>query len=109
MFVFLLLTLQLYIAHDTLKSPPPENKIMKKATRMGLSVTMLFYMSIGLVGYATFGNDAPRNMLTGFGFYKPFWLIDIANLCIVIHIVGAYQISWYCMFTLFITIHFPLD
>lgn len=77
---------------DTLKSPPPENKTMKKATRMGLSVTTLFYMSIGLVGYAAFGNDAPGNMLTGFGFYEPFWLIDIANLCIVIHIVGAYQV-----------------
>lgn len=77
---------------DTLKSSPPENKTMKRATRMGLSVTTVFYMSIGLVGYAAFGNDAPGNMLTGFGFYEPFWLIDIGNLCIVIHIVGAYQV-----------------
>ncbi|GLJ17017.1 hypothetical protein SUGI_0294410 [Cryptomeria japonica] len=77
---------------DTIKSPPPENKIMKKAIMMGMTVTTLFYMSIGLVGYAAFGNDAPGNMLTGFGFYEPFWLIDIGNLCIVIHLVGAYQV-----------------
>lgn len=77
---------------DTLKSPPPENKTMKKATQMGMAVTSLFYISIGLVGYAAFGNSAPGNMLTGFGFYEPFWLIDIGNLCIVIHLVGAYQV-----------------
>lgn len=77
---------------DTLKSPPPENKTMKKATTMGLSVTTVFYMSIGLIGYGAFGNSAPGNMLTGFGFYEPFWLIDIGNLCIAIHIVGAYQV-----------------
>ncbi|XP_059073623.1 amino acid permease 2-like [Cryptomeria japonica] len=73
---------------DTIKSPPRENKTMKKAIMMGMIVTTLFYMSVGLVGYATFGNDALGNMFTGFGFYEPFWLIDIGNLCIVIHLVG---------------------
>ncbi|KAH9330275.1 hypothetical protein KI387_002383, partial [Taxus chinensis] len=76
---------------DTLKSPPPENKTMRKATLMGMTATTLLYMSIGLVGYAAFGNSAPGNMLTGFGFYEPFWLIDVGNICIVIHLVGAYQ------------------
>ncbi|KAM0012420.1 putative amino acid transporter, transmembrane domain-containing protein [Helianthus debilis subsp. tardiflorus] len=35
---------------------------------------------------------APGNYLTGFGFYDPFWLVDIANLCIAIHLLGAYQV-----------------
>ncbi|VAH83061.1 unnamed protein product [Triticum turgidum subsp. durum] len=33
-------------------------------------------------------------ILTGFGFYEPFWLLDVANAAIVVHLVGAYQV--YC-------------
>ncbi|ERN20019.1 hypothetical protein AMTR_s00071p00166090 [Amborella trichopoda] len=74
---------------DTLRSPPPENKTMKRATLYGIAVTTIFYMSVGFVGYAAFGNHAPGNLLTGF--YESFLLIDIANLFIVIHLVGACQ------------------
>ncbi|KAL3638510.1 Amino acid permease 6 [Castilleja foliolosa] len=77
---------------DTIKSGVPENKVMKSATLIGTLVTTVFYMLCGVLGYAAFGNDAPGNFLTGFGFYEPFWLVDIANLCIVIHLVGAYQV-----------------
>ncbi|KAK9994698.1 hypothetical protein SO802_024401 [Lithocarpus litseifolius] len=31
-------------------------------------------------------NDTPGNLLTGFGFYEPYWLIDFANACIVLHL-----------------------
>jgi hypothetical protein len=44
------------------------------------------------MGYAAFGDEAPDDLLTGFGFYEPFWLIDIANVAIVVHLVGAYQV-----------------
>ncbi|GMI90627.1 amino acid permease 6 [Hibiscus trionum] len=77
---------------DTVKSSPPENKTMKRATSVGVSTTTIFYVLCGLVGYAAFGNDAPGNFLTGFGFYEPFWLIDFANVCIAIHLIGAYQV-----------------
>ncbi|KAJ9674121.1 hypothetical protein PVL29_023585 [Vitis rotundifolia] len=77
---------------DTLKSSPPENKVMKKATFVGISTTSLFYVLCGCVGYAAFGNDAPGNFLTGFGFFEPFWLIDLANVFIAIHLIGAYQV-----------------
>ncbi|KAH0897106.1 hypothetical protein HID58_046674, partial [Brassica napus] len=77
---------------DTLKaSPPSENKAMKRASLVGVSTTTFFYMLCGCVGYAAFGNNAPGNFLTGFGFYEPFWLIDFANVCIAVHLVGAYQ------------------
>ncbi|KAH9311758.1 hypothetical protein KI387_026793, partial [Taxus chinensis] len=79
---------------DTIKSPPAENKTMKKATLLGVATTTVFYMLCGCLGYAAFGDDAPGNLLTGFGFYNPFWIIDIANAAIVIHLVGAYQV--YC-------------
>ncbi|KAI7981172.1 Amino acid permease 6 [Camellia lanceoleosa] len=77
---------------DTLKSQPPENRVMKKASLVGVSTTTLFYASCGCLGYAAFGNNAPGNFLTGFGFYEPFWLIDFANVCIAVHLIGAYQV-----------------
>ncbi|XP_030545170.1 amino acid permease 3-like [Rhodamnia argentea] len=77
---------------DTVKSPPAESKTMKKATLVSVAVTTLFYMLCGCMGYAAFGDMAPGNLLTGFGFFKPYWLIDIANAAIVIHLVGAYQV-----------------
>ncbi|OIW14571.1 hypothetical protein TanjilG_32913 [Lupinus angustifolius] len=77
---------------DTLKSSPAENKVMKRASLIGILTTTLFYVLCGTLGYAAFGNDAPGNFLTGFGFYEPFWLIDFANVCIAVHLVGAYQV-----------------
>ncbi|KAL7246206.1 hypothetical protein ACSBR2_001355 [Camellia fascicularis] len=79
---------------DTVRSPPSESKTMKKASLISVSVTTIFYMLCGCFGYAAFGDLAPGNLLTGFGFYNPYWLLDIANLAIVIHLVGAYQV--YC-------------
>ncbi|KAJ7965894.1 Amino acid permease [Quillaja saponaria] len=51
---------------DTLKSTPSENKHLEM-THQGI-------------------------FSPGFGFYDPFWLIDFANVCIAIHLVGAYQV-----------------
>ncbi|KAL5648510.1 hypothetical protein ACJX0J_039319, partial [Zea mays] len=77
---------------DTIKAPPPsESKVMQKATRLSVATTTIFYMLCGCMGYAAFGDKAPDNLLTGFGFFEPFWLIDIANVAIVVHLVGAYQ------------------
>lgn len=67
---------------------------MKKATLISVAVTTLFYMLCGCFGYAAFGDLSPGNLLTGFGFYNPYWLLDIANIAIVVHLVGAYQV--YC-------------
>ncbi|KAI3904807.1 hypothetical protein MKW92_047623 [Papaver armeniacum] len=79
---------------DTLKAPPSEAKTMKKASLVSVSTTTIFYMLCGCMGYAAFGDMAPGNLLTGFGFYNPYWLVDIANVAIVIHLVGGYQV--YC-------------
>ncbi|XP_021892301.1 amino acid permease 8-like, partial [Carica papaya] len=77
---------------DTLKSKPAENKVMRKISTISVSVTTMFYMLCGILGYAAFGNESPGNFLTGFGFYEPFWLLDFANMCVVVHLVGAYQV-----------------
>ncbi|XP_030446890.1 probable amino acid permease 7 isoform X1 [Syzygium oleosum] len=77
---------------DTLKSPPPENQTMKAASLKAIVITTFFYLCCGCFGYAAFGDSTPGNLLTGFGFYEPYWLVDLANACIVLHLVGAYQI-----------------
>eukprot|EP00257_Ricinus_communis_P012263 XP_002534252.2 amino acid permease 4 [Ricinus communis] len=77
---------------ETVKSPPAEYKTMKKATAFSIAVTTFFYLLCGCFGYAAFGDNAPGNILTGFGFYNPYWLLDIANVAIIVHLVGAYQV-----------------
>ncbi|KAK6916295.1 Amino acid transporter, transmembrane domain [Dillenia turbinata] len=77
---------------DTLESGPSKTKAMQKATTVAVSVTTLFYVLCGTTGYAAFGNKAPGNLLTGFELDKLFWLVDFANLCIVVHLIGAYQV-----------------
>lgn len=77
---------------DTLKSPPPENQNMKKASTGAIFIATFFYLCCGGFGFAAFGSDTPGNLLTGFGFYEPYWLIDFANACIVVHLVGGYQV-----------------
>lgn len=42
--------------------------------------------------FAAYGNGAPGNLITGFGFYNPWWLVMLANLAIVIHLIGGYQV-----------------
>ncbi|CAK7339351.1 unnamed protein product [Dovyalis caffra] len=84
---------------DTLKSPPSENKSMKKATTIGTVVTTFLYLSCGGFGYAAFGEKTPGNFLTGFGFSdETYWLINFANACIVIHLAGAYQVFSQALF-----------
>ncbi|GJV17728.1 probable amino acid permease 7 isoform X1 [Tanacetum coccineum] len=77
---------------NTLKSPPSEIVTMKKASGFSISMTTVFYLCCGGFGYAAFGNSTPGNILSGFGFYEPYWLIDFANLCVFLHLVGGYQI-----------------
>jgi len=84
--------MQNVMKQDTVKSPPSASKTMKKAAFVGVAVTTFFYMLCGCFGYAAFGDSSPGNLLTGFGFYNPYWLLDIANAAIVIHLVGSYQV-----------------
>ena len=66
-----------------MKAPPSENVTMKRASMYGIGVTTAFYVSLGCIGYAAFGNGAKGNILTGFGFYEPYWLVDFAKDCLV--------------------------
>lgn len=76
-----------------MKSPPAENQVAKRASAIAILLTTFFYLGCGCFGYAAFGNDTPGNLLTGFGFYEPYWLVDFANACIIIHLIGGYQVN----------------
>lgn len=65
---------------------------MKKASFVSICITTFFYFCCGGFGYAAFGDQTPGNLLTGFGFYEPFWLIYFANACIAFHLVGGFQV-----------------
>ncbi|KAJ9562880.1 hypothetical protein OSB04_008040 [Centaurea solstitialis] len=82
----------IFLKFSTLKSPPPEEVTMKKASRIAVFTPLFFYFCCGGFGYAAFGNSTPGNILTGFGFYEPYWLVDFANACVFLHLVGGYQI-----------------
>ncbi|KAK7351511.1 hypothetical protein VNO77_11027 [Canavalia gladiata] len=82
----------IYDIMDTLKSYPPENKQMKKANMLGITAMTILFLLCGGLGYAAFGDHTPGNILTGFGFYEPYWLVALGNVCIIIHMIGAFQV-----------------
>ena len=53
-----------FVSQDTIRAPN-EAKTLKKASWLSILVTTAFYMSIGTIGYAAFGDDCPGNLLTG--------------------------------------------
>ncbi|KAI3825840.1 hypothetical protein L1987_07518 [Smallanthus sonchifolius] len=85
---------------STLKSPPSQKVTMKKASTIAILTTTIFYLGCGGFGYAAFGDLTPGNLLTGFGFYEPYWLVDFGNACIVLHLVGGYQVYSQTLFAI---------
>ncbi|TKY55941.1 Amino acid permease 1 [Spatholobus suberectus] len=77
---------------DSLKSSPPENKVMKMANRIGMFTMAIIFLLSACSGYAAFGSDTPGSILMSSGFKEPFWLVDLANGFIVVHLIGAYQV-----------------
>ncbi|KAI3463083.1 hypothetical protein Pfo_019746 [Paulownia fortunei] len=98
-------------------------------------IVAICYFPVALIGYWAFGNAVDDNILMSLE--KPKWLIAMANMFVVIHLIGSYQIyampvfdmietvlvkklsfkpSWYLRFvarntyvafTMFIAITFP--
>ncbi|KAH7515544.1 hypothetical protein FEM48_Zijuj10G0038000 [Ziziphus jujuba var. spinosa] len=53
-------------------------------------VVALCYFPVALLGYWTFGNSVNDNILITLE--KPSWLIATANMFVVVHVIGSYQI-----------------
>lgn len=54
-------------------------------------VVALCYFPLALVGYGVFGNDVSDNILISLK--TPVWAIALANLFVVMHVIGSYQVS----------------
>ncbi|KAG9152325.1 hypothetical protein Leryth_021265 [Lithospermum erythrorhizon] len=76
----------------TLPSTPekPSKKLMWKGVVVAYIVVALCYFPVAMVGYAVFGNSVEDNVLISLE--KPAWLIAMANMFVVIHVIGSYQV-----------------
>ncbi|KAM0940604.1 putative amino acid transporter, transmembrane domain-containing protein [Dioscorea sansibarensis] len=76
----------------TIPSTPekPSKKPMWKGVIVAYIVVALCYFPVALIGYWAFGNSVNDNILITLE--KPRWLVAAANMMVVIHVVGGYQI-----------------
>ncbi|XP_043723916.1 lysine histidine transporter 1-like [Telopea speciosissima] len=76
----------------TIPSTPekPSKKPMWRGVIVAYIVVAICYFPVALVGYYVFGNSVKDNILISLD--KPRWLIAMANMFVVIHVIGSYQI-----------------
>ncbi|KAJ7974752.1 lysine histidine transporter 1 [Quillaja saponaria] len=76
----------------TIPSTPekPSKGPMWKGVVVAYIVVALCYFPVTLIGYWMFGNSVKDNILISLN--KPSWLIATANMFVVIHVIGSYQI-----------------
>ncbi|XP_039144501.1 lysine histidine transporter-like 6 isoform X1 [Dioscorea cayenensis subsp. rotundata] len=71
-------------------STKPSKDPMWKGTVVAYFITALCYFPVAMVGYWAFGQDVEDNVLMALK--RPGWLIAAANLMVVIHVIGSYQV-----------------
>ncbi|KAI3520705.1 hypothetical protein L1887_10155 [Cichorium endivia] len=76
----------------TIPSTPekPSKGPMWKGVVVAYIVVALCYFPVALIGYWMYGNEVSDNILISLN--KPTWLIAMANLFVVVHVIGSYQI-----------------
>lgn len=78
----------------TMPSTPerPSKRPMLKGVIVAYVVIALCYLPVALVGYYIFGNNLEDNILLTL--QTPTWLIAMANMFVVVHLIGSYQVSF---------------
>nr|GMC67191.1 lysine histidine transporter 1-like [Ipomoea batatas] len=76
----------------TIPSTPekPSKVPMWRGVVVAYIVVALCYFPVAFIGYWMFGNSVEGNILISLE--KPVWLIAMANMFVVIHVIGSYQI-----------------
>ncbi|PKA66689.1 Lysine histidine transporter 1 [Apostasia shenzhenica] len=76
----------------TIPSTPdkPSKKPMWKGVIVAYIIVAICYLPVAWVGYYIFGNNVDDNILITLE--KPKWLIAAANMFVVVHVIGSYQI-----------------
>ncbi|XP_061338722.1 lysine histidine transporter 2-like [Gastrolobium bilobum] len=76
----------------TMPSTPenPSKKPMWRGVILAYIGVAFCYFPVALIGYYMFGNSVDDNILITLE--RPAWLIAAANLFVVIHVIGGYQV-----------------
>ncbi|KAK6931467.1 Amino acid transporter, transmembrane domain [Dillenia turbinata] len=76
----------------TIPSTPekPSRVPMWKGALASYFINAICYFPVALIGYWAFGQDVDDNVLIALK--RPEWLIASANLMVVIHVIGSYQV-----------------
>ncbi|KAF8666974.1 hypothetical protein HU200_053141 [Digitaria exilis] len=76
----------------TIPSSPetPSKKPMWRGVVVAYAIVALCYFCVAFGGYYAFGNSVEPNVLISLE--RPRWLIAAANLMVVVHVVGSYQV-----------------
>lgn len=76
----------------TIPSTPekPSKGPMWRGVIVAYIVVALCYFPVAFIGYWMYGNEVSDNILISLK--KPTWLIAMANMFVVIHVIGSYQI-----------------
>ncbi|KAK4767607.1 hypothetical protein SAY86_015357 [Trapa natans] len=76
----------------TIKSTPerPSKNPMWKGSLFAYIIVALCYFPVALVGFYIFGNSVQDNILISLE--KPRWLIAAANVFVLVHVIGSYQV-----------------
>ncbi|KAG0464189.1 hypothetical protein HPP92_020258 [Vanilla planifolia] len=76
----------------TIPSTPekPSKKAMWKGVIFAYIIVAICYFPVAWAGYYVFGNSVDDNILITLE--KPKWLIAMANMFVVIHVIGGYQV-----------------
>ncbi|XP_075515211.1 lysine histidine transporter 1-like [Primulina tabacum] len=72
-------------------TPEKPSKIpMWRGVIVAYIVVALCYFPVAFIGFWMFGNSVDDNILITLN--KPVWLIAMANMFVVVHVIGSYQI-----------------
>ncbi|CAN6881795.1 unnamed protein product [Brassica oleracea var. botrytis] len=76
----------------TIPSTPevPSKVPMLRGVVVAYIIVAICYFPVAFLGYWIFGNSVDDNVLMTLE--KPVWLIAMANLFVVVHVIGSYQI-----------------
>ncbi|EYU29952.1 hypothetical protein ABFS82_05G030500 [Erythranthe guttata] len=76
----------------TIPSTPekPSRVPMWKGAVLAYFINGICYFPVALIGYWAFGQDVDDNVLVALE--RPAWLIAAANLMVVVHVIGSYQV-----------------
>nr|XP_033512065.1 lysine histidine transporter 1-like [Nicotiana tomentosiformis] len=70
----------------------PSKKAMWKGVFTAYIIVALCYLPVAFIGYWVFGNGVDDNILLTL--HRPTWLIATANIFVVAHVIGSYQVSF---------------